>query len=379
MEQRDGGRRRWRQAVLLGMPFVAAALAGVAVLLAVTGSHPAPGSRAAASPPSAVSRDAAVQTAAQYDAETIYKRDSPGVVDISVTEPAAPPVLPPGPRPFMPGGGTQRAEGSGFVFDRSGDIVTAAHVVGNATRVSVTFSDGKTASAKIVGTDPSSDTAVIKVDVPSSELTPLGFGDSADVAPGEGVVAIGSPFGYPDSISAGIVSAVGRGIQAPNGYTIPNAIQTDAAINHGNSGGPLIDPSGDVVGVNVQIASDLSSDNSGVGFAVPSNTVRSVVGDLIGGTAIRYPYLGISVGNPVSGHGATVGSVQAGSAAAAAGLEAGDVITAVDGTPIAGADQLTNVVSSHRPGDTLRLTVERKSATMTLDATLGTRPTTRTA
>ena len=158
--------------------------------------------------------------------------------------------------PFGPGGSSQQAqaEGTGFVYDKSGDIVTAAHVVSGATKISVRFSDGTTAKATLVGSDPSTDTAVIKVSVSASKLTPIALANSSTVEPGEGVVAIGSPFGYAESITAGIVSAVDRDIEAPNGYTIPNAIQTDAAINHGNSGGPLINSSGDVIGVNVQIA-----------------------------------------------------------------------------------------------------------------------------
>jgi putative serine protease PepD len=378
MEKSDSRGRGRRRAVLVGVPFAAGALAGAAVLAGVWGLNTSAGPATGATPLPSASRSAVARTVAQYDAETIYKLDSPGVVDISVTE-QVPQVAPRGLWPFMPGGGAEQAEGSGFVYDKSGDIVTAAHVVSGATKISVTFSDGKTASATLVGTDPSSDTAVIKVDVPVGELTPLVLGDSATVAPGEGVVAIGSPFGYPDSISAGIVSAVGRGIQAPNGYTIPNAVQTDAAINHGNSGGPLIDPSGDVVGVNVQIATDSFSDNSGVGFAVPSNTVKSVVSSLIAGKSVEYPYLGISVGSSASRDGAKVGTVTPGSPAATAGLRAGDVVTAVDGTTIANADQLTNLISQHQPGDKIHLTIERNGSSVTLDATLGTRPATRTA
>ena len=192
--------------------------------------------------------------------------------------------------PFVPGGSQQaQAEGTGFVYDRQGDIVTASHVVSGATKITVRFKDGTIAKATLVGSDPSSDTAVIRVSVPGETLTPLALADSSTVAPGEGVLAIGSPFGYAESITAGIVSAVDRDIQAPNNFAIPNTIQTDAAINHGNSGGPLIDSSGKVVGVNVQIATDDqggASNNAGVGFAVPSNTVKSVVDDMIAGRAV---------------------------------------------------------------------------------------------
>jgi putative serine protease PepD len=371
----SSGRGR-RLALLVSPAFAAGALAGAAVLAWVGGTGTAaPSAARSASVSTAPPKAVALTTAAPSGPEAIYKADSPGVVDITVTEPS--PQLPSGlPWPFRQSPGLTRAEGSGFVFDRSGDIVTAAHVVSGAKKISVTFSDGTVAPAVLVGSDPSSDTAVIKVDVASGELAPLTLGDSAAVSPGEGVVAIGSPFGYPDSITAGIVSAVGRSIQAPDGFTIPDAIQTDAAINHGNSGGPLIDSSGEVIGVNVQIASDASSDNAGVGFAVPSNEVATVAGDLIAGKHIEYPYLGVSVGDSTTVSGARVGLVRANSPAATAGLEAGDVITAVDGSKVANADQLTTLISRHRPGDKVQLTVERKGATTTLAVTLGTRPAT---
>jgi putative serine protease PepD len=365
----------------IAAPFAAGAVIGVGVLtgLGVTGSSNSNGS--AATPAAAAVSTNVAQTATQFDAETIYTRDSPGVVDITVTQGAS------GNgnslSPFNPGGSQQaQAEGTGYVYDKSGNIVTADHVVEGATKITVRFKDGSTAKATLVGADPSTDTAVIKVSVASSKLTPLQLADSSTVAPGEGVVAIGSPFGYSESITAGIVSAVDRDIKAPNGYSISNTIQTDAAINHGNSGGPLIDASGKVIGTNVQIAVDDQaggSANAGVGFAVPSNTVKEVADSLIAGKAVQHAYLGVSVGDSPSGSGAQVGTVRAGGPAAAAGLKAGDVITTIDGTTIANANQLTAAVSSHNPGDTLRITVERGGSTLTITAKLGTRPATTTA
>jgi putative serine protease PepD len=314
------------------------------------------------------------QKAASLDAETIYRQDSPGVVDITVTESASQNQI----SPFSPSGSQQAtAEGTGYVYDKSGHIITADHVVSGASKITVRFQDGSTATATLVGADASTDTAVIKVSVPESKLTPLALANSSTVAPGEGVVAIGSPFGYSESITAGIVSAVDRTIQAPNGYSISNTIQTDAAINHGNSGGPLIDSTGKVVGTNVQIAVDdqtSSSVNAGVGFAVPSNTVKSVADSLIAGKAVQHAYLGVSVGNSTSGSGAQVGTVRAGSPAATAGLKQGDVITAIDGKAVADANALTAVVGSHQPGDTISVTVKRGDATMHLSVKLGTRP-----
>ncbi len=373
------GRRRRRAALILA-PFVAGAATAAAVAAGVGGfSDHGASSTATAS----TSSTNVALTASSFDAQTIYKRDSPGVVDITVTQ-AATSQGGNGVSPFGPGSGSQQAqaEGTGFVYDKQGNIITAAHVVSDASKITVRFTDGTTAKATLVGSDPSTDTAVIKVSVAAGKLTPLTLANSSAVEPGEGVVAIGSPFGYAESITAGIVSAVDRDIEAPNGYTIPNAIQTDAPINHGNSGGPLIDSSGNVVGVNVQIATDSqngSSINAGVGFAVPSNTVKSVVTDLIAGKTVEHAYLGVTVGDNASGSGAQVGTVRAGSPAAAAGLKSGDVITAVDGVTVENANQLTAAVSGHRPGDELRLTVTRNGSTVQLKATLATRPATTTA
>jgi putative serine protease PepD len=375
---------RSRRALLVGATFAVGALLGAAALAGVEATGP-PGANSASAGtavrPSTATRSVA-SSSPSYDAAAIYAKASPGVVDIRVTEGASSQSQG-GLSPFVPGGSQQaQAEGTGFVYDRQGDIVTASHVVSGATKIAVRFGDGTIAKATLVGSDPSSDTAVIRVSVPDATLTPLTLGDSSTVAPGEGVLAIGSPFGYTESITAGIVSAVDRDIQAPNNFAIPNTIQTDAAINHGNSGGPLIDSSGKVVGVNVQIATDDqsgASNNAGVGFAVPSNTVKSVVDDMIAGRTVRHAYLGISVGDDPTGAGARVDSIRAGSPASKAGLRAGDVIVAADAAKIASANQLTAVVAEHQPGDTLRLTVERDGSSLEVDATLGTRPATANA
>jgi putative serine protease PepD len=383
MSATEGSNRGRRRVLLIAAPFVAGAVVGAGVLTGIgvgSGSN-APATTAA--PVTSSTSTNVAQTASQFDAETIYTRDSPGVVDITVT--VASTSSSGGLSPFTPGGsgsGQTQAEGTGYVYDKSGNIITADHVVDGATKITVRFKDGSTAKATLVGTDPSTDTAVIKVSVPSSKLTPLQLADSSTVAPGEGVVAIGSPFGYSESITAGIVSAVDRDITAPNGYSISNTIQTDAAINHGNSGGPLIDESGKVVGTNVQIAVDSQnggSANAGVGFAVPSSTVKSVVDDLIAGKVVEHAYLGVTVGDSQAGSGAVIGTVRAGGPAAAAGLKSGDVITAIDGTSILNANKLTAAVSSSRPGDKLKITVTRGGSTLTITATLGTRPATTTA
>jgi S1-C subfamily serine protease len=214
---------------------------------------------------------AALQTTSLTVAQ-IYAKDSPGVVDITATVTSNDPF-----------GGVRSAEseGTGFVLDKQGDIVTSAHVVSGASSITVKFKNGTTARATLVGSDASTDIAVIHVSVSAAKLTPLTLANSSKVKVGDPVVAIGSPFGFPQSITSGIVSALGRRIEAPNGATIAKAIQTDAALNSGNSGGPLLNADGEVIGVNAQIASQ-SGGSDGVGFAVASNTVKASVAAILG-------------------------------------------------------------------------------------------------
>jgi putative serine protease PepD len=363
---------RTRRRIFVGGIPLAAGLVLGAVVIAGHGGTPAT-AQAFPTPPAASRLISLKDT--QYSASTIYKRDSPSVVDIVTTQRAVSAAN--GLSPFGASAAASKAEGTGFVYNKSGDIVTADHVVSGASKIVVNFQDGNTATATVVGSDPSSDTAVIKVSVPSSELVPLTFANSATVEPGQGIVAIGSSFGYPETITAGIVSAVDRGISGLNGYTIPNAIQTDAAINHGNSGGPLIDASGKVIGIADQLPAQ-SSSNAGVGFAVPANSVKTAADDIIAGKAIDHPYLGIAVGNAISPPGAKVGLVRATSPAATAGLKVGDIVTRIDTAKVTNAEQLTAIVSDRKPGDVVHLTVDRNGATLTIDVTLGTRPTTTT-
>ena len=307
----------------------------------------------------------------------LYKQAAPGVVDITVDSTTSSNSYG---SPFGPGGSQQtQAEGSGFAIDTKGDIITNEHVVDGANSIKVRFQDGSTAKATLVGSDKSTDIAVIKVDVSASKLHPLTLGSSTDVQPGETVVAIGSPYGLPETMTAGIVSAIDRTITAPNRFSLSGSIQTDAAINHGNSGGPLIDvASGDVIGVNAQIESD-SGDNSGVGFAIPINTAKSVADTLIAGGTVQHAYLGVSVSDSSNGAGAAVGCVVANAPADKAGLKAGDVITALDGNPVSSADDLTSALGSRLPGDSVTLTVDRNGTTKTITVTLGNRPSSATA
>ena len=313
----------------------------------------------------------------------IYDRTASGVVDISVSGGGG-------------GFGETQGEGSGFVLDDNGSIVTNAHVVDGASSITVTFADGQKAAATLVGVDASTDVAILDVDVPASQLTPLPLGDSADVEVGDPVVAIGSPFGLAGSVTSGIVSALDRTVESPNGYPISGAIQTDAAINPGNSGGPLLDTAGDVIAVNAQIASN-SGGNDGVGFAIPIDTVKQVAEQLLAGKTVQHAYLGISLATVDANaaqaldvpQGVAIVSVQDGSPAAQAGLQGGtgntdvggqafatggDVITAIDGDPVRTAEDLSAAIARHEPGDTVTLTVYRDGSSQTVDVTLGVRP-----
>jgi putative serine protease PepD len=272
--------------------------------------------------------------------------------------------------PFPGGGGSQSAEGTGFVYDTAGHIVTNEHVVDGSTSIAVKLSDGSSYKASVVGSDTSSDLAVLKIDAPGSKLAALELADSSNVAIGDGVVAIGNPFGLDGTVTSGIVSAVDREIAAPDETPIEGAIQTDAAINHGNSGGPLLDLQGKVIGVTSQIQSE-SGGNDGVGFAIPSNTVRTIVGQLISTGKAQHALLGVTV--KTAANGVTIASVEAGSAAADAGLKAGDAIVSVNGTGVASAEKLRALIAAHAPGDKLVLAVTRNGATSSKTVTLGSR------
>ena len=297
----------------------------------------------------------------------IYQRSNQGVVDITVRT----------------GGGSQlgqfggsqsgQAEGSGFVYDTRGDIITNEHVVDGATSITVNMADGKSYTAHLVGSDNSTDLAVIKISAPASELHPLTLGDSSNVEVGDPVVAIGSPFGLAGTVTSGIVSALHRSIQSPNNYPIGDAIQTDAPINHGNSGGPLIDAEGHVIGVNSQIQSD-SGGSDGVGFAIPSNTVASVAQQIVAGKTVAHAYLGVQVENSSSPAGAKLARVLPGTAAAKAGLKSGDIVTKLDGKAVAGQSDLSAIVDGKRPGEKLSVTYVRNGQAHTTEVTLGARP-----
>ena len=294
----------------------------------------------------------------------IYQRTQKGVVEITVTTSQST-------NPFG-GQQTQQAQGSGFVYDSNGRIITNQHVVEGATSISVRFWNGKTYKAELVGSDPSTDLAVIKVDAPASVLTPLTLADSDAVAVGDNVVAIGSPFGLENTVTSGIVSALHRQMTSPNNFSIDDSIQTDAAINHGNSGGPLLNAEAQVIGVNAQIESD-SGGNDGVGFAIPSNTVKSIVSELISTGKAEHAYLGVSV--ETVNASVRITEVRTGTPAADAGLQSGDTIVSVDGKRIVSGDGLTSAISTKKPGDTVSITYSRGGQSHTVKIELASRPT----
>jgi S1-C subfamily serine protease len=331
--------------------------------------------------------------------EQVYRRDAPGVVQITATtttKVSSDPfnILPPTTQ-------TQQSLGSGFVIDKAGHIVTNYHVVAGAQRVQVSFSSADEINATVVGKDPSTDVAVLKIDTHSRALTPLQLGNSDAVHVGDTVYAIGNPFGYARTLTSGLVSAVQRQITAPNSLPIDGAIQTDAAINHGNSGGPLIDAAGRVIGVTSQISTGTTGQqgNLGIGFAIPINTVRNVAAQIIQSGKVEHAYIGVSttpitpqlarVFNLPTTSGLLVDTVTNSSGADKAGLRGGrtnvivqgntytlggDIIVEADGQPISTYDQLRSIVAKHKPGEKLTLGIYRQGHKKSVTVTLGEAP-----
>jgi S1-C subfamily serine protease len=327
----------------------------------------------------------------------IYERAASGVVRINATSNSTSGSV----DPF---GGSQQgsALGSGFVIDKTGHIVTNYHVVRDAGEVTVSFSNRDTVKAEVVGSDPSTDLAVLRVSTAASALTPLPLGNSDAVRVGDAVVAIGNPFGLDRTVTSGIISALQRLITAPNRFTIDHVIQTDAPINPGNSGGPLINTRGQVIGVNTQIETGTgtsASGNVGIGFAVPANTVKDVVAQILRTGRVDHAYLGISgqavtedvaetYNLPVKA-GVLVGSVTSGSGAAKAGVQGGetevvvagetytlggDIIVSFDGEKISSIEELRDAISGRKPGDKVTLVIYRDANQTSVTVTLGRQP-----
>jgi putative serine protease PepD len=354
------------------LPVVISAAVGALIALVIAGGSDTHTTTTVVQPSGAGSAlpTAFARSGTALSINQIYRTDSPGVVDIAVLSQSGPNVF---------GASQQEAgEGAGVVYDTRGDILTDEHVVANATSLTVHFQDGLTTHAHVIGTDPSTDVAVIKVNVPASELHPIPFADSSAAQVGDPVVAIGSPFSLPETTTQGIVSAVGRSIQAPNSYTITGAIQTDAAINPGNSGGPLLDAAGKVLGLNDQIETNNTNatgqgSSSGIGFATPGNEDVRIAGAIIAGHPIRHAFVGVEL-NGGSIRGAQVTTVEAGTPAATAGLQRGDLITAIDGRGVSSTEAFIAGIDNYAPGQRVTLSVTRGGQTLQVPLTLGTRP-----
>src|SRR4051794_40532772 len=267
--------------------------------------------------------------------------------------------------------------GSGFVVSDDGYIVTNAHVVEGANgQIKAKVGDGKALDAKLVGQDASTDLALLKVS--ATNLKPLALGDSNSVQVGDPAYAIGNPFGLDRTLTTGVISALQREISSPNGFSIDDVLQTDAAINPGNSGGPLFNGAGQVIGVNSQIESPNTSSsgqagNVGIGFAIPSNTVKSVIEQLRASGKVNHAYLGVQSQN-AQGAGAQVAALTAGGPAATGGLQVGDVITSLGGKTVDDSSALSGLVDEHKPGDSVAVQITRKGSTKTLTIKLGQRP-----
>jgi S1-C subfamily serine protease len=333
--------------------------------------------------------------------DEIYKADGDGVAFIeSELEATETESFNPFIEPESQSGGT--ATGSGIVIDDKGHILTNNHVIEGASKIEVKLGESDHQyTAEVVGTDPASDLALIKVDAPTAELDPLTLGDSSKMEVGDPVVAIGNPFGLDRTVTSGIVSALQRQIQAPNGFSIDNVIQTDAAINPGNSGGPLINAAGEVIGINSQIETGGSGadGNVGIGFAIPINTAKGVITELETKGSVEHAYLGIEGGTitpelakavnlPVK-EGVLVSSVEKGGPADKAGVEGGDtkatidgaeivlggdIITEIDGKKVPGIEQLQSLIGESKPGEDVELTYLREGKEKTATVTLGKRP-----
>jgi S1-C subfamily serine protease len=345
----------------------------------------------------AAGRSSSSTTGNAMSVNEIYEEAAPGVVQITAVSGGVDPtpVDPFGPQ--VP----ESALGSGFVVDKAGHIVTNYHVIEAGDEVHVSFSNQDTVVAELVGTDPSTDLAVLEVDTDAQGLTPLPLGDSDKVRVGDPVVAIGNPFGLDRTATAGIVSALQRYITAPNRFTIDHVIQTDAPINRGNSGGPLLNMRGQVIGVNTQIETGTTGavGNVGIGFAVPSNTVKDVLAQILRTGRVSRAYLGITgqeiTSALVDGYnlpveeGVLVQSVASGSGAAEAGLQAGktqvvvagetyvlggDIIVALEGRKITSVGELRDAIAEHKPGEKVRLQIYRDGKKQSLTVTLGRQP-----
>ena len=337
-----------------------------------------------------VNKGASAKGAKFLSPEEIYSKLSPAVVNIRASQKAA----------FDPFGGSQQQQsstGSGFIISKSGLIITNEHVVENSDVTKVTLADHTELDARVLGTDTNTDLALLKIEPGRLNLTVLKTGNSDELQVGDTVYAIGNPLGLDRSMSQGIISALNRSIDAPSGFSIRNIIQTDAAINRGNSGGALIDGTGKVVGVTAQIATSGSSGNIGIAFAIPSNTVRKIASQLEKTGKAKHAWLGIA-GQPLTkslakelklpvSEGALVARVIPNSPADKAGIQGsvfsrsgnvdklGDIVVSLGGKKVVSMENLVSIVDNRDPGEKVKMVVYRNKKKLTLSVELGSRPT----
>jgi putative serine protease PepD len=344
--------RRGRWVAAFGGGTVSAVLVAAVLLgtgIGDDGNHATPVNAGTQTPVSVSSSDARGNLV-----RTIYAAASPSVVSVRTGE----------------------GSGTGFLVNSDGTIVTNAHVVGNNSEVQVRFTDdGDLHTARVLGVDESTDLAAIKVDASAANgVKPLQLADSDKVQVGDTALAIGYPLGLDRTATAGIISGLGRDIQAPNGFSIDKVIQTDAPINPGNSGGPLLNSNGEVIGINSQIATAGGGNGSvGIGFAIPANTVKEVLPQLERGAQPQHPYLGVSTA-PTQNGGAQVGETTPGGPAAKAGIQPGDVIVQVGGERVQDPADVATAIENNKPGDKVDVKVERNGSEHTIQVTLGQRP-----
>ena len=324
-----------------------------------------------------VSAQSASSTSSGLTMNEIYVRDAPGVVFVRAK------VVRQVRDPFdlFPQAQSTSSTGSGFLVDRRGDILTNYHVIEGANRstgVTVQFEDNVLRRALVVGEDQNNDLAVLRVNMQGvPQVAPLVLGDSASVRVGDPTLAIGNPFGLDRTLTSGIVSALQRQIQAPNGFSIDNVIQTDAPINPGNSGGPLLDADGRVIGINSQIATagDGGNGSVGIAFAIPVDTANRVLARLEHGGQVQVAYLGVTgVATPGARSGVVIQWAGAGGPAATAGLRQGDAIESIDGRAVSTMDEVQTLVTNRNPGQTILLKIRRAGHKMTFKVLLGSRP-----
>jgi S1-C subfamily serine protease len=384
---------------LLSSPFIAALVGGgiVAAVMLLAGVGNTTLKTIVQETSTGATSSPGAQRDGQLTPRQIYERDAPGVVYVTAT------VIEQSQSPFQLFPSTSKGvnTGSGFVINGDGTILTNAHVINGAVKITVAFANNQTVTAKVIGKDPDDDLALIKVNSDGLTLVPLQLGDSSTVQVGDPTFAIGNPFGLPRTLTTGVVSALQRSIQAPNNFSINNVIQTDAPLNPGNSGGPLINAQGQVIGINSQIQTGTSGNGSvGIGFAIPINTALAVIPQIEKTGKVTQGYLGITTidVDPAlaqlhlhSSYGALIQTVQSDSPAARAGLRAGDllttlpdgitqvqqggdIITAVDGQRISGASALENAILADRPGQLVTLAIVRGAQHLSVTVKLGRRP-----